>query len=147
MKVSDILASKGGRVITVWPSKRLDQVLSLFDERGIASAIVADTAGHPIGIITDRIALRQIARKGSDALSMEVAAVMEAPVPTCTPTTRVSEAMRRMTEERIRHLLVVDEERIAGIVSIGDLVKSRLSDAEMESRVLRDIALGHLAAE
>lgn len=147
MKVSDILAAKGSRVVTVWPSRHLDQILRLFDERGIASAIVVDAGDRPIGIVTDRIAMRQIARRGADALLMEASAIMEAPAPFCSPDTRVSEAMRRMTEERIRHLLVVDGERMVGLVSIGDLVKTRLSDAELESRVLRDMALGHLAAE
>lgn len=72
---------------------------------------------------------------------------MESPAPSCAPDISVSEAMRIMTDKRIRHLLVVENGRPAGIVSIGDLVKSRLGDYEMESRVLREIALGHLAAE
>lgn len=147
MKVKDILAHKGTRVVTVWPSRRLEQILRLFDERSIASAVVVDIAERPIGIITDRIALRHIARGGADALTAEASAVMESPAPTCSPDTRVSEAMRVMTEERVRHLLVMDDGRMAGVVSMGDLVKNRLMDAEMESRVLRDMALGHLAAE
>jgi CBS domain-containing protein len=63
----------------------------------------------------------------------------------CTPDVRVSDALRRMTTDRIRHLIVMREEEMLGIVSIGDLVKVRLDDAEVEGRVLRDIALTHLA--
>ena len=71
---------------------------------------------------------------------------MQSPVPTCLPGDSVDEAMRRMTSDRIRHLVVMDGGRISGIVSIGDLVKARISDAEMESKVLRDLALGRIAA-
>lgn len=147
MKVSDILAAKGSRVVTVWPSKPLDRILRLFDERSIASAVVVDAEGRPLGIVTDRGALRQIARRGAEALELEASQVMEAPVPGCAPDTRVTEAMLMMTDRRVRHLVVMDGGRIAGIVSIGDLVKSRLEDAELESRVLREMALGQLAAE
>ncbi len=147
MKVSDILAAKGSRVVTVWPSKPLDRILRLFDERGIASAVVVDAEGRPLGIVTERGALRQIARRGSEALALTAARVMETPVPSCGPDTRVSEAMFIMTDRRVRHLVVMDGGRMAGIVSIGDLVKTRLEDAELESRVLRELALGQLAAE
>lgn len=147
MKVSDILAAKGSRVVTVWPSKPLDGILRLFDERGIASAVVVDAQEHPLGIVTDRGALRQITRRGAEALGMDASRVMETPLPTCAPSTRVSEAMFIMTDRRVRHLVVMDGDRMAGIVSIGDLVKTRLQDAELESRVLREMALGQLAAE
>ena len=72
---------------------------------------------------------------------------MSDPLPVCGLDDTVSTVMRSMTEKRFRHSVVMDESRLAGIVSIGDLVKVRLDDAEIEGRVLRDIALGHMAAE
>lgn len=117
MKVRDILAAKGSRVVTVWPSKPFERVLNLFDERGIASAVVVNADGRPLGIVTDRGALRQIARRGAEALSLEASHVVESPVPNCTPETRVSEAMFAMSERRLRHLVVMDGDRMAGIVS------------------------------
>lgn len=144
MVISDVLAAKGHRIVTVWATKRVDQIIKMCDERRIASVIVVDADGQPLGIVTDRLLLRALGRLGARALEATAAGVMESPVPSCSPSTTVSEALRRMTEERVRHLLVMDGDRMAGLVSIGDLVKIRLQDAEMESRVLRDMALVQL---
>ena len=147
MKISDVLAAKGPRVVTTWPSKNVSHVLKVFDERNIASLVVTDGAGMPLGMVTDRLVLRALARHGAEALDMTAADVMLAPAPSCTRETPISDALRFMTEERVRHLVVLEDGRMAGLVSIGDLVKARLQDAEMEGRVLREMALGHLAAE
>ena len=147
MKISDVLAAKGSRVVTTWPSKYVSHVLRVFDERNIASIVVTDGAGLPLGMVSDRLVLRALARHGAGALDMTAADVMLAPAPSCTMETSISDALRFMTDERVRHLVVLEDGRMAGLVSIGDLVKARLQDAEMEGRVLRDMALGHLAAE
>jgi CBS domain-containing protein len=146
MKISDVLAAKGGRVITVWPSKRVDQLPQLFEDRGISSAVVADATGRPLGIVTDRLFMKAMAQRGPDMLQMTAADIMETPVPACSPDQTVQYAMRRMTDERIRHLVVMQGGKVVGVVSIGDLVKARLQDAEMESKVLRELALGQLSA-
>lgn len=147
MKISDVLSVKGPRVVTTWPSKRISQVLRVFDERNIASIVVTDGMGNPVGMVTDRLVLRALSRHGAEALDMTAADVMLSPAPSCTMETTVSDALRFMTDERVRHLVVLEDGRIAGLVSIGDLVKARLQDAEMEGRVLREMALSHLAAE
>ena len=77
-------------------------------------------------------------------MSLGVTHVMISPPPMCTPDVRVSDALRRMTNDRIRHLIVMNEEEMLGVVSIGDL-KARIHHAEVEGRVLRDMALTHLA--
>jgi len=144
VKVSDVLADKGGHVVTVWPDKRLDQVPLLFDERNIASVVVVNHADRPVGIVTDRELVRALARHGVAALDLPVSHVMLSPVPACAANHSVGYVMRLMTESRVRHVLVMRDDKMVGIVSIGDLVKIRLSDAEMENRVLREMALARL---
>lgn len=144
MTLAEVLAAKGRGVVTIWTSRRLEDALKLFDDHHIAAIVVVDPERRPLGIIPEREAVHAIARHGANALNLGVTQVMVSP-PTCTPATRVSEALRRMTADRIRHLIVMDEEEMLGIVSIGDLVKVRLDDAEIEGRVLREMALTHLA--
>jgi len=144
VKISDVLADKGGQVVTVWPDKRLDQVPQLFDERNIASVAVVDHVGRPVGIVTDRELVRALARHGVAALEFPVSHVMLSPAPSCAPNHTVGDVMRLMTEKRVRHVLVMRDDAMVGIVSIGDLVKIRLDDAELENRVLREMALARL---
>jgi CBS domain-containing protein len=144
VKISDVLAEKGGHVVTVWPDKRLGQVAQLFDERNIASVVVVDHANHPVGLATDRELVRALARRGVAALDSPVSQVMLSPAPACSPDHTVGAVMRQMTEHRVRHVLVLRGGAMVGIVSIGDLVKVRLDDAEMENRILREMALARL---
>jgi CBS domain-containing protein len=145
VKISDVLADKGAHIVTVWPDKRLGQIPPLFDERNIASVVVVDRAARPVGIVTDRELVRALARHGVGALDFPVSQVMLTPPPSCSPEHSVSDVLRQMTENRVRHVLVVRDSAMAGIVSIGDLVKIRLDDAELENRVLREMALARLA--
>jgi CBS domain-containing protein len=145
VKISDVLADKGAHVVTVWLDKRLDQIPPLFDERNIASVAVVDHAGRPVGIVTDRELVRALARRGVGALDAPVSQVMLSPPPSCSPDHSVGDVLRQMTENRVRHVLVMRDNAMAGIVSIGDLVKIRLDDAELENRILREMALARLA--
>jgi CBS domain-containing protein len=144
MKISDVLADKGSHVVTVWPEARVDHVTQLFDERAIASVVVVDHAGHPLGIFTDRQLVRAVARHGPTALELSVSQAMLAPPPSCSPGDTVSDVLRLMTDNRVRHVLVLRDGAMAGIVSIGDLVKIRLDDAELENKVLREMALARM---
>jgi CBS domain-containing protein len=147
MKIRDVLGDKGRHVVTVWPDKQLDHIPRIFDERNIASVVVVDHAGKPLGIVTDREVLRALARHGTAALGRPVSEVMQSPAPSCGPDDTVNDVLRIMTETRVRHVLVLEDRAMAGLVSIGDLVKFRLKDAELENRVLRELALTRLAAE
>lgn len=147
MKIKDVLALKGSRVISVHYEQRADAIPALFSERNISSVAVQSADGRLLGIITDRLILKALARRGASLQQFLAADIMESPAPACRPETSVAEAMRMMTDQRVRHLVVLDNGRLAGLVSIGDLVKSQIKDYELESRVLRDMALGHLAAE
>jgi CBS domain-containing protein len=153
VRISDVLAEKGGHVVTVWPDKRLGHVPLLFDAHGIASVVVIDHAGRPVGIVTDRELVRALARHGVSALDLPVPLVMLSPPPSCTPEHSVGDVLRQMTENRVRHVVVMRGGDMGGdvgggmvgVVSIGDLVKIRLDDAELENRVLREMALARLA--
>ncbi len=145
MTLADVLAAKGRGVVTLWKTRRLEDAIRLFDDHHIAAVVIVDPERRPLGIIPEREAVHAIARHGASALSLGVTHVMISPPPMCTPDVRVSDALRRMTNDRIRHLIVMNEEEMLGVVSIGDLVKVRLEDAEVEGRVLRDMALTHLA--
>ena len=147
MKIRDVLGDKGRHVVTVWPEKQLDHIPRIFDERNIASVVVVDHGEKPLGIVTDREVLRALARIGTAALQRPVCEVMQSPAPSCSPDDTVNDVLRIMTENRVRHVLVMQGPNMAGIVSIGDLVKIRLEDAELENRVLRDLALTRLGAE
>lgn len=145
MRISDVLAEKGGHVATVWPDSRLDHVTRLLDARNIASVVVIDHEGRQLGIVTDRELVRALARHGASALELRAGQIMMSPAPACSPDDTVGEVLRQMTENRVRHVLVLRGGAMLGIVSIGDLVKIRLTDAELENRVLREMALARLA--
>lgn len=150
MKIRDVIASKGATLVTVWPNKRLDEILRLLAERNIASVVVVDHHDHPLGIVSDRIIIRELARGGAGAFQKSARQILAEqvtdPLPACALEDSVGTVLRRMTEKRYRHAVVLDDQQIAGIVSIGDLVKVRLDDAEIEGRVLRDMAFSHIAA-
>ena len=147
MIIRDILNAKGHRVETIWPERTVAEVLARFEERNISSVVVTDHAGRTIGVVTDRDVLRALARRGAGALQLPTGDVMQSPAPACKAEDSVADIMHRMTFDRIRHVVVVDDQRLDGIVSIGDLVKSRLQDADLESRVLRERALSRIAAD
>jgi len=147
MRIRDILDEKGRRVETIWPEHSLADVLARYNERNISSVVVTDHQGRPIGIVTDREVIRALAHRGLSGLQIAVTEVMQSPAPACRSEDTVTAIMHRMTFDRIRHIIVLDEGRLAGIVSIGDILKSRLRDADMESRVLRERLLSRMAAE
>ncbi len=147
MIIRDILRAKRDRVETIWPERTLAEALARFEERSISSVVVIDHSSRPIGIVTDRDVLRAIARRGPSVLQLPTTDVMQSPAPACRPEDTVTDIMHRMTNERIRHVVVIDDRRLVGIVSIGDLIKSRLRDADLETRVLRERVMSHLAAE
>ena len=141
MRISEILDLKGHRVETTWASRSVGDIPRLFMIRNIASVVVIDTGGRPVGIVTDRLLIRALAEHGMDSINYTAKDIMESPPPSCAPTDSVAHVLDVMTEKRVRHMLVMAESKMQGIVSIGDLVKHRLRDAEMETRVLRDAVM------
>jgi CBS domain-containing protein len=140
MFVKEVLQKKGSDVFTVQPRKLVDAAIAAMRERRIGSAVVVDRHGMIEGIISERDIVYGIARLGAEALRMPVASLMIAPPLTCTPDDDLTSVMRLMTRWRLRHVPVVIGDQLCGIISIGDVVKHRLDEIELEVNVLRDYA-------
>lgn len=142
MRVEDILATKGSQVVTTKDDVTVDMVLHRLRSENIGAVVVTDREGRIEGIISERDIVRGLAEHGCEAMRMEVHALMSRPVQTCTPQSKLQDVMAMMTMRRFRHVPVIDGDDLVGIVSIGDLVKHRLDELEIETRVLRDYVIG-----
>jgi CBS domain-containing protein len=142
MNVHAILRNKGDSVVTIHPDATIDRAVSVLRRRGIGALVVSDNGESVVGILSERDIVDALARFGGDLLSVSVSEVMSSPVVTCEPGDSVAELMAEMTNRRIRHFPVLDDGRLVGIVSIGDLVKSRLDEIEYEAHSLRSFIAG-----
>ena len=142
MLVEHILTEKGQVVITIEPERTLLEAARLLEEKRVRAVVVSDTAHPVLGILSERDIVRALARKGAAAANDPVSQHMTAKVITCTRRTSIKDLMERMTDQRIRHVPVVENGRLDGIVSIGDLVKHRLSELEAEDRAMHDYSTG-----
>ncbi len=141
MHVVDILKAKGTDVVTTGPDETVAATVRLLNVKRIGAIVVLDAAGKVVGVISERDIIRGVAVNGARALEMRVRDLMTSEVITCKPTETISEVMKVMTERRFRHLPVIDGGELQGIISIGDVVKNRLEETEMEARVLRDYVI------
>ena len=139
MTIAEILHRKGGHVSTVRTIDTVETAIRKLDEERIGALVVLDRWGKLAGMFSERDVIHALARDGAAALGFEVHELMTPDVTTCAPTDRLDTAMEVMTAHRVRHLPVMEEGRIIGLVSIGDLVKQRLGEKEQEAAVLRDI--------
>lgn len=140
MLIADVLQTKGNEVVKVAPDDKVMLAVQLLSERRIGAVVVENAWMHVVGIFSERDLLNAVARQGHHALEATVGTLMSHPVITCRPSEPVDTALAMMTMNRIRHLPVVDGDTLQGIVSIGDLVKQRLGEKELEANVLRDIS-------
>jgi CBS domain-containing protein len=138
MKVSDLLANKNQDVATISQERTVSDALALLKERRIGALVVTGPTPPLVGIFSERDAVRALATSGAEALNMTVAELMTSDVQTCDETTTVTELMGLMTERRIRHLPVVHESQLVGMISIGDVVKARFDELEHEKKDLLD---------
>jgi CBS domain-containing protein len=138
MTVKAILASKGYAVQTIQPEATLAEAASVLDARHIGAVVVTDPAGEVIGVLSERDIVRRLARDGAAALKCTVAEAMTRRVATCEQVDTVGDLMEQMTNGKFRHVPVVEEGRLIGIVSIGDVVKYRLGEFELESSAMRE---------
>jgi CBS domain-containing protein len=142
MLVSQILKRKGDLVFTTGPAEPIAGVASLLHQRGVGALVVLE-AGQVAGIVSERDIVRAIADRGGEALSAPVSSCMTRDVLFAEPDETVDSLLGRMTDRRIRHLPVCRSGRLIGIVSIGDLVKSKISEVEAEAEGLKSyIAAG-----
>ncbi len=130
MRIADLLAQKGTAVLTVSPADPVASLLAVLAERDVAAAVVCED-DRLTGIVSERDVVRHLHRRGAELLDAPVSDIMTTVVATCRPTDDLQTLSRTMTERRIRHVPVVDDqERLGGIVSIGDVVKSRIDQLE-----------------
>jgi CBS domain-containing protein len=137
MGISTILNDKGQAVAAVAPDTSVAEIVDVLVERRIGAVLVLEE-GRPVGIVSERDIIRCLATHPGGVMGLKAREVMTAPVITIRPSDSVCDAMELMTERRIRHLPVVESERLVGIVSIGDLVKRRIEQAEQEALALKD---------
>jgi CBS domain-containing protein len=138
MIVKSILSAKGSDVSTIAPTASLAEAIRILAEHKIGALVVTGAGGRITGIISERDIVRAIAQHGGKALQLPLTDVMTRKVVTCAPTDTVATLMELMTAGKFRHLPVSDEGRLAGIVSIGDVVKNRLTELEFEKDAMRD---------
>jgi CBS domain-containing protein len=143
MFVSDVLRIKGHHVVRVYPTDRVESAVRKLAEHRIGAVIVEDRWMKSIGIFSERDFIKATAREGAAVLDYEVRQLMTSPVISCRSSQRVDAALATMTLARIRHLPVIDNGELKGIVSIGDLVKHRLDEKELEASVLLDLSRLH----
>jgi CBS domain-containing protein len=138
MTVRSILAAKGGDVVTIEPNTDVLAASKLLTERRIGALVVTGPDRRVIGIVSERDIVQRLAEDGAATLDLPLTEVMTRKVMTCHPADTISSVMERMTEGKFRHLPVIDQGRLIGIVSIGDVVKHRLEQMEREQSALRD---------
>jgi len=142
MNVETILREKGNWVATIRPDATISEAVSTLHQERIGALVVSEDGNKVDGVLSERDIVTALARCGTDLLSYPVEDVMTRGVITCEPGDGVGELMAEMTNRRIRHFPVVAGGRLCGIVSIGDLVKSRLDEVEFEASSLRSFIAG-----
>ncbi len=144
MNVQSIIGSKGTEVATIAQTATLHDAVRALGERRIGALVVSGDGRAIEGIVSERDIVRATARSGGEALDGRVGSIMSTDVVTCSVGDGVDRLMSLMTERRIRHLPVVDAAgHLAGIVSIGDVVKARLAELEQENQALSQYITGH----
>lgn len=138
MQVKNLLAVKGRDVATISQERSVADALAVLKERGIGALVVTGASAPLVGIFSERDVVRALAVHGATTLERKVADLMSTGVTTCDELTSVTTLMGLMTEHHIRHIPVVDGERLVGLVSIGDVVKARFDELEHEKKDLLD---------
>lgn len=143
MNVAAILKYKGSDVFTTTPDTTLIEVIRMLRERRIGGMVVCDAKGAIAGIVSERDVVRTLAENDPSVLDMPVSGCMTKKVICCHRADTIDHVMSEMTAGRFRHLPVLENEQLAGLISIGDVVKFKIAEAEMEAAAMRDyIATG-----
>ena len=139
MQISQLLRHKGREVATIDGSESVRTALGVLAEKGIGALVVSSDGRHVDGIVSERDVARGLHSHGAGLLAEPVSSLMTAQVHTCTPASSVHDLAQTMTDHRVRHVPVVDDDGVlVGIVSIGDVVKARLDELEAEQRHMVD---------
>jgi CBS domain-containing protein len=142
MNVDAILKVKGGAVVTIRPTATIAEAVKLLCEKRIGALVVSAHGSEPQGILSERDIVHGLGKEGATLLERRVEDLMTKTVVTCGPQDRVADLMALMTERRIRHIPVIRNGKLAGLVSIGDIVKNRLDEIELETTSLKAYVAG-----
>jgi len=138
MTVSVIVANKGRVVVSIEPNASLADAVRLLAQKRIGAAVILGADRRLAGIISERDIVRVLAERGAAVLDEPVSRTMTRKVESCNENETVAQIMERMTQGKFRHMPVVDQGQVVGVVSIGDIVKHRLHEMERESTAMRD---------
>jgi CBS domain-containing protein len=141
MHIADILKAKGSKVITIRPDLSITYLAHRLRMERIGALVVSETGDTADGIISERDVAHGLAEHGAEVLRRTVAELMTKAVVTCSPSDTIAHVAKVMTDRRIRHMPVTEGRRLVGIISIGDVVKHRLDELELEANVMRDYAI------
>ncbi len=142
MLVSQIFKDKGDRLVTARPDDTIATAAETLKRERIGAVMVVDERGELAGILSERDIVRAMPEHGPEVFALPVEKLMTRKVVTCGPGDQVHEIMKNMTSGRFRHIPVMDEGKLVGIISIGDVIKSRLQELERETSQLRDYIVG-----
>ncbi len=142
MTVATILNDKGDSVVTAGADASLTELAELLSGHRIGAVVIVDAERRPEGIVSERDIVAAVARDGAEALQKPASEVMSRSIVTCKPEDSIYELMNLMTKHRIRHLPVVAEGQLGGIISIGDVVKSRIAEIELEAAEMKRYIAG-----
>ena len=137
MNVKTILAAKGGDIVSIEPTADLSAAAKLLSTHRIGAVVIRGAGGRLAGILSERDIVRAVAEQGADALSVSVGQVMTRNVTTCGENDSIADIMERMTAGKFRHMPVLRDGKLIGVVSIGDVVKQRVGEIEQDAEALR----------
>ncbi len=142
MLVSEILNKKSSSVFTMSPNDSVEDAIGMFKEKKIGAVTICDARGLLVGILTERDVLHSQAEIGAETFKLVIEEIMSQ-VYICKPDEDIKSVMRLMTSKRVRHVPVVIDGKLIGMVSIGDIVKNQLDEAQLEIDTMRDFARAH----
>lgn len=137
MKLFELLRDKSGEVFKLRADDSIANAAALLIEKGIGAVLVEDDNGSIVGILSERDIVRGLGPHSADLHDVRVSGLMTSDVVRCAPTDSVLQAMAMMTDRRIRHIPVFEDDKLIGIISIGDLVKCQISEVEAEAEAMR----------
>ncbi|MFQ5564188.1 MAG: CBS domain-containing protein [Parvularculaceae bacterium] len=138
MKIAEILRSKGATVHAVSADDKISEAVKLLNEHNIGAVVVKNANDEPLGILSERDVVRRLGKDGASVLSLPVKSCMTSDPVTCGIDAKVDEILACMTERRIRHIPVVNGDKLIGLISIGDVVKRKIEESEQEAAALRE---------
>lgn len=146
MRVSDVLRGKPHRIVSLPPSASAAQAAAMMHQEKIGAVLVCGPKGQVLGVLSERELALAIAIRMPDLFRHRIGELMTIATPSVAPEDAVQDVMRLMTERRVRHVPVVQDGSLVGLISIGDILKSRIEEKAQENAILRDLAQAHLTA-